>query len=147
MELNERKWFYETPSDSNLANNCQDNKCVMANTSKHSGPLRREVTAENCDVLPYHQIICSVPCKIHSRKPPLNGKSTPPGGGGGYSGFLGDRVLKKTFLGLEFMIKGFIRAGKFSLIFFGVNQIYQSLFIVCPLTLPEYFYSWKIQHL
>lgn len=74
MELNERKWFYETPSDSNLANNCQDNKCVMTNTNKHSVPLRREVTAENCDLLPYHQIICSVPCKIHSRKPPLNGK-------------------------------------------------------------------------
>lgn len=25
-----------------------------------------------CDLLPYHQIICSVPCKIHSRKPPLH---------------------------------------------------------------------------
>ena len=27
-----------------------------------------------CKPLPYHQVICSVPCRIHSRKPPLNGK-------------------------------------------------------------------------
>ena len=33
-----------------------------------------ESTREACGVLPYHQIICSVPCKIHSRKPPLSGK-------------------------------------------------------------------------
>lgn len=26
-------------------------------------------------ILPQHQIICSVPCSFHSRKPPLNGKT------------------------------------------------------------------------
>ena len=42
------------------------------------------------------------------------------------------------------MIKGFIRAGKFSLIFLGVNQFYLVLFSVCPLVLTEYLHSLKI---
>ena len=29
---------------------------------------------DGCINLPYHQVICSVPCRIHSRKPPLNGE-------------------------------------------------------------------------
>lgn len=28
--------------------------------------------------LPQHQVICSVPCTLHSRKPPLNGKRSIP---------------------------------------------------------------------
>ncbi|KAL9950307.1 hypothetical protein ACROYT_G042787 [Oculina patagonica] len=65
MELHQSKRLCETDSD-------MDTKCNMNNISKHSEPLRRNETPKYCDSLPYHQIICSVPCKLHSRKPPLN---------------------------------------------------------------------------
>lgn len=78
IEVHKSKRFHETSSDLNFVQNVQDT-CVMDNTSKHLEPLRRDMMPRN-SVLPYHQIICSVPCKIHSRKPPLNGKF--PGGGG-----------------------------------------------------------------
>ena len=34
-----------------------------------------ESSKRGCKRLPYEQVICSVPCRIHSRKPPLNSKS------------------------------------------------------------------------
>ena len=34
-----------------------------------------ESSKRGSERLPYEQVICSVPCRIHSRKPPLNGKS------------------------------------------------------------------------
>lgn len=34
-----------------------------------------ESSKRGCERLPYEQVICSVPCRIHSRKPPLNGTS------------------------------------------------------------------------
>lgn len=74
MELHENKWLCETALDSNFAENVQDTKCIMYNTTKHPEPLRRNKKPRSCELLPYHQIICSVPCKIHSRKPPMNGE-------------------------------------------------------------------------
>ena len=47
---------------------------IMNITSKHSESFQRDMRSKNCQLLPYQQIICSVPCKIHSRKPPLNGE-------------------------------------------------------------------------
>lgn len=61
MELQKSKWLYETASDLNFAENVRDTKC------------RGEMTQKEGELLPYHQVICSVPCRIHSRKPPLNG--------------------------------------------------------------------------
>ncbi|XP_067027648.1 N(6)-adenine-specific methyltransferase METTL4-like [Acropora muricata] len=31
-----------------------------------------QTVLDGCINLPYHQVICSVPCRVHSRKPPLN---------------------------------------------------------------------------
>ena len=33
-----------------------------------------QTVLDGCINLPYHQVICSVPCRVHSRKPPLNGE-------------------------------------------------------------------------
>lgn len=54
--------------------NLSNPKCGMNNTSEQSEPVWRDVTPEYCEMLPYHQVICSVPCKIHSRKPHLHGE-------------------------------------------------------------------------
>lgn len=43
-------------------------------SSEQSEPKELEPDSKPCELLPYHQIICSVPCKIHSRKPPLHGE-------------------------------------------------------------------------
>ena len=48
--------------------------CVNTSTGKHSELLLRDTRTKDCQLLPYQQIICSVPCKIHSRKPPLSGE-------------------------------------------------------------------------
>lgn len=71
----ESKWLCKTGADLILENCDRDAKPVNKQTGKCSESLRsKELTLEKSDVLPYHQVICSVPCKIHSRKPPLNGE-------------------------------------------------------------------------
>ena len=67
MELNESKCLCVNTVDLNIAEDVQDTNSIMNITSKPSELLRDRV-------LPYQQIICSVPCKIHSRKPPLSGE-------------------------------------------------------------------------
>ena len=52
----------------NLEECDRDNK-----PSKNQSEILQTVFG-GCVKLPYHQVICSVPCKIHSRKPPLNGE-------------------------------------------------------------------------
>lgn len=77
MELQESKYCngYDTASDLNFSENVQDTKSIMNITSKHSESLRKDMRLKDRQLLlPYHQIICSVPCKIHSRKPPVNGE-------------------------------------------------------------------------
>lgn len=56
-----------------------ESRCPCVNTSKHLELFQRDMRTKDCQLLPYQQIICSVPCKIHSRKPPLSGelKSNP----------------------------------------------------------------------
>ena len=63
------KWNSETCTGLNEENCGRDDRLATNQTGAVS-----ESTREACDVLPYHQVICSVPCKIHSRKPPLSGK-------------------------------------------------------------------------
>ena len=36
-------------------------------------PLPEETAPTKFANLPYHKVLCSVPCVLHSRKPPLNG--------------------------------------------------------------------------
>ena len=63
------KWVSEMTAEVNFENVSRDDKLVKSQTGKGF-----ESSVETCDGLPYHQVICSVPCKIHSRKPPLNGE-------------------------------------------------------------------------
>lgn len=70
-------------NEQDILESLYDSKClsvtaadlkIMNITSKHSESFQRDMRSKNCQLLPYQQIICSVPCKIHSRKPPLNGE-------------------------------------------------------------------------
>jgi len=72
--LYESKCLSVTAADLKIAENVQDTNSIMNITSKHSESLQRDMRSKNCQLLPYQQIICSVPCKMHSRKPPLNGE-------------------------------------------------------------------------
>ena len=63
------KCISETCTELDVENCGRDTTLVKTQTGAVS-----ESTLEACDALPYYQVICSVPCKIHSRKPPLNGK-------------------------------------------------------------------------
>ena len=74
MELYENNCLCETASDLNIAVNAQHTKSRISKTNKHSEFFGWNVTSKDCKLLPYHQIICSVPCKIHSRKPSVNGE-------------------------------------------------------------------------
>ena len=74
MELYEGKCLSVTAADLKIAENVPDTNSNMNITSKHSESLQRDMRSKDCQVLPYQQIICSVPCKIHSRKPSLNGE-------------------------------------------------------------------------
>ena len=58
----------ETGLPLNLEEGDRDNK-----PSKSQSEILQTVF-DGCINLPYHQVICSVPCRIHSRKPPLNGE-------------------------------------------------------------------------
>lgn len=55
-----------TGTDINLTRNVKDTGSFLDSM---------ESSKRGCERLPYEQVICSVPCRIHSRKPPLNGKS------------------------------------------------------------------------
>ena len=74
MELYDNNYLCETATDFNFSVNAQDTKPIINNTSKHSDFSRGDGTSKDCKLLPYHQIICSIPCKIHSRKPSVNGE-------------------------------------------------------------------------
>ena len=69
------KWGCENNKDLNLEESEGYTNLVTNQTGKGLQSFRkRDFTLEECSVLPYHQVICSIPCKIHSRKPPLNGE-------------------------------------------------------------------------
>jgi len=72
LELYESKCLRVTATDLKIAENVQHTDSIMNSTSKHSELLQRDTRSKDCQLLPHQQIICSVPCKIHSRKPPLN---------------------------------------------------------------------------
>lgn len=72
--LYDSKCLSVTSADLKIAENVQDTNSIMNITSKCSESFQRDMRSKNCRLLPYRQIICSVPCKIHSRKPPLNGE-------------------------------------------------------------------------
>ena len=74
VELYKTKCLCVNTVDLNIAEDIQDTNSIMNVTSKHSELLRRDMRTKDCQLLPYQQIICSVPCKIHSRKPPLSGE-------------------------------------------------------------------------
>ena len=74
LELYESKCLRVTATDLKIAENVQHTDSIMNSTSKHSELLQRDTRSKDCQLLPHQQIICSVPCKIHSRKPPLNGE-------------------------------------------------------------------------
>ncbi|XP_068726855.1 N(6)-adenine-specific methyltransferase METTL4-like isoform X1 [Montipora capricornis] len=46
-------------------------ECDRESLQNPTGKVSESVI-DGCNKLPYHQVICSVPCRIHSRKPPLN---------------------------------------------------------------------------
>lgn len=58
----------ETELRVNLEEGDRDNK-----PSENQSEILQTVFG-GCINLPYHHVICSVPCRIHSRKPPLNGE-------------------------------------------------------------------------
>ena len=75
VKLYESKCVCVNTVDLNIAEDIQDTNSIKKITSKHSELLRRDRRSKDCQLLlPYQQIICSVPCKIHSRKPPLSGE-------------------------------------------------------------------------
>ena len=66
-QLHVDKWVCNTGTDLRLEKNDRETKVPKRLDSRDS-------VVEEYDVLPYHQVICSVPCRIHSKKPPLNGE-------------------------------------------------------------------------
>ena len=66
-QLHVNKWVCSTGTDLSLEKNDRDAMIPCKHLDSRGSAV------EEYDVLPYHQVICSVPCRIHSKKPPLNG--------------------------------------------------------------------------
>lgn len=67
VDLQVNEAVCNTGTDINLKRNVKDTGHSLDSVESSKRGWER--------LLPYEQVICSVPCRIHSRKPPLNGKS------------------------------------------------------------------------